>query len=339
MIPAEMKQPKPLVIRLRNFVGDVVLMVPTLQRLHDAGYDLRLVGKGWAGSLLAGHGWPVAAYAGTVTERVAQLARLRRAAEATDAGFSKRLNAITFPWSFSSALEMRLAGLRCLGHVHDGRSVLLKRSVHRSRSCHMMEVYWQLGNELLGHELSAPPWAELRVGAEQHALATRALRGQGVAPGYIVLSPFASTPEAQQARTWPPLRRFAAQTLPSFGRPIVICPGPGEEAVAARDFPGALRLEKLPLGTYAAVLQGAALVITGDTGPGHMAAAVGAPTLSLLGHTQPTRWGVLGPRARILRRHPAWPGEDEVLQTARELLLPLEASLSSPTDALVNAGE
>ena len=55
--------PTPLAVRLRNFVGDVVLSVPTLQRLSDAGFALHLVGKGWARPLLEGFGWPVQALA------------------------------------------------------------------------------------------------------------------------------------------------------------------------------------------------------------------------------------------------------------------------------------
>ena len=50
---------RPLIVRLRNWVGDVTLAVPMLQRLAAAGHDLQLVGKGWARDLLAGHGWPV----------------------------------------------------------------------------------------------------------------------------------------------------------------------------------------------------------------------------------------------------------------------------------------
>ena len=46
--------PRPLIVRLRNWVGDVTLGVPTLQRLADHGYALQLVGKGWARDLLAG---------------------------------------------------------------------------------------------------------------------------------------------------------------------------------------------------------------------------------------------------------------------------------------------
>ena len=47
---------RPLIVRLRNWVGDVTLGLPTLQRLADEGYALQLVGKGWARDLLAGHG-------------------------------------------------------------------------------------------------------------------------------------------------------------------------------------------------------------------------------------------------------------------------------------------
>ncbi|MGL5005205.1 MAG: hypothetical protein ACRDAM_19865, partial [Casimicrobium sp.] len=53
---------KPLVVRLRNFIGDVVLMIPALERLEAAGYELHCGGNGWATSLLEGHGWSVASY-------------------------------------------------------------------------------------------------------------------------------------------------------------------------------------------------------------------------------------------------------------------------------------
>ena len=40
--------PRPLIVRLRNWVGDVILGVPALQLLQSQGYELHLVGKGWA---------------------------------------------------------------------------------------------------------------------------------------------------------------------------------------------------------------------------------------------------------------------------------------------------
>jgi len=99
MILTGMSTRKPLVIRLRNFVGDVVLTVPTLQRMHDAGYELWIVGEERAASLLAGHGWQVMPYARTTRERVAQLRALRRATELLDPGFARQTSAITFSGS------------------------------------------------------------------------------------------------------------------------------------------------------------------------------------------------------------------------------------------------
>lgn len=50
----------------------------------------------------------------------------------------------------------------------------------------------------------------------------------------------------------------------------------------------------------AAVLQNAALLITNDSGPMHVAAALGTPVLALFGPTDPARTGPYGPRHRVL---------------------------------------
>ena len=54
------------------------------------------------------------------------------------------------------------------------------------------------------------------------------------------------------------------------------------------------------LSTLAAFLVGARLVIGNDSGPGHIAAAVGTPTLSLFGPTDPRIWSPRHPCGRIL---------------------------------------
>ncbi len=71
----------------------------------------------------------------------------------------------------------------------------------------------------------------------------------------------------------------------------------------------------------------AALFVGADTGPTHLAAAAGAPTLALFGPTPPGRFGPVGPRTAVLRESPAaynrssgrWPFED-VRDAARRLL-------------------
>ena len=312
---------RPLIVRLRNWVGDVVLGLPLLQRLHDAGYALQLLGKGWARDLLAGHGWPVQALADSARGRIAQLRGLRAQAQAHDAGFGRRLNALALPYSFSSALEMRLAGLRAVGYRDEGRGWLLARALPRSRSRHEMAVYWELGSALLGQPAPPPERVRLKLTPQHQAQADAVRARLGLRPGYLVLCPFAGGTFEKLDKSWPAFPQLAGRALPPLGRDLLVCPGPGDEqAQAARDYAGCRIATGVGLGAYAALLRDAALVIANDTGPGHLAAAVGAPLLSVLGPTDPARWGAVGPTVHLLRREAGWPTADEVLARARELL-------------------
>ncbi|HEX6018097.1 MAG TPA: hypothetical protein VFZ28_08345, partial [Burkholderiaceae bacterium] len=81
---------RPLIVRLRNWIGDVILGVPALQLLARHGYDLQLFGKPWAPALFAGYDWPVVVRDGALGARLGQLRAMRRAAAATDAQFDRR---------------------------------------------------------------------------------------------------------------------------------------------------------------------------------------------------------------------------------------------------------
>jgi heptosyltransferase II len=311
---------RPLIVRLRNWVGDVTLALPTLQRLSEAGFDLQLVGKGWAQDLLAGHGWPVHVLPQTLRERVQQLRTLRRAAVQQDAGFERRLNSLCFPYSFSSALDFRLAGLRALGHAQEGRSLLLGRAVTRPAGQHELAVYWQLGSSFLGHEAALPASLGLRL-AVQHMHQANALRVQhGIQSAYVVICPFAGGTWSNEDKTWPAFAEFVSQHLLAFKRQVLICPGPGEEALARGQFPSALCLPGVGLGAYAALLKDAALMISNDTGPGHIAAAVGTPLLSILGPSDPALWRAWGPNVTLLGGQGVWPAQSLVRQAVAQLL-------------------
>ena len=86
------------------------------------------------------------------------------------------------------------------------------------------------------------------------------------------------------------------------------------------------------------VLSHLSLFLSNDSGPMHLAAALGVPTLAVFGPTDPTETGPLGPRARFVREpvecSPCMLREcpidhrcmtrvsaDSVCQAARELLL------------------
>ena len=316
----------PLVVRLRNWVGDVLLGLPMLQRLSDAGFGLHLVGKGWARDLLAGHGWPVHALAATFGERWRLLRQLRECTqEARAAG--QHIDALCLPFSFSSALEFRLAGLHALGHAHEARRLLLARALPRAIEQHELATYWQVGDALLGASAPLPPQLGL-VLAPAHRAAARALRAaHGIDAAPIVICPFAGGTYDKQPKTWPPFADFVREELlplaAAASRRVLICPGPGEQSTARSDYPGALCLEGVGLGTYGALLAEAALMISNDTGPGHLAAAVGAPLLSVLGPTQAQRWGAWGPSVRTLGGDGHWATRSEVLAAVRaELAAP-----------------
>ena len=53
--------------------------------------------------------------------------------------------------------------------------------------------------------------------------------------------------------------------------------------------------------SMAAVLERLAVFITPDTGPMHLADAVGAPVVAIHGPSDPARWGPRSPRARVVR--------------------------------------
>jgi ADP-heptose:LPS heptosyltransferase len=109
-------------------------------------------------------------------------------------------------------------------------------------------------------------------------------------PGYVVVHPGASVP----ARAWPAWRcAQAVRALIEVGHRVVVTGSPAERdltasvaAGLARDLGGRTDLRGL-----AAVLAGARAVVVGNTGPAHLAAAVGTPVVSLFSPVVPAaRW-------------------------------------------------
>ncbi len=58
---------------------------------------------------------------------------------------------------------------------------------------------------------------------------------------------------------------------------------------------------RIDLVTLAAVLERAKLLLTGDTGPMHLAAALDVPLVAVFGPSDPGRWGPTSDRAVVVR--------------------------------------
>jgi lipopolysaccharide heptosyltransferase I len=114
---------------------------------------------------------------------------------------------------------------------------------------------------------------------------------------YAVLNVGAAWPN----KRWLPSRFAAvASALRSVhGLPSVVLWGPGEEALAREAAAGssgaATLLPQTSIADIAAIARGAALFVTGDTGPAHIAGAVGTPIVGIYGPTRPSRNGPWSP--------------------------------------------
>jgi ADP-heptose:LPS heptosyltransferase len=107
---------------------------------------------------------------------------------------------------------------------------------------------------------------------------------------YVVLHPGAAVP----ARAWPPRQcRLAVRALTAAGHRVLVTGGRHERALTAEvagtdgvDLGG-----RTDLAGLAGVLAGADALVAGNTGPAHLAAAVGTPVVSLFSPVVPAaRW-------------------------------------------------
>jgi ADP-heptose:LPS heptosyltransferase len=192
----------------------------------------------------------------------------------------------------------------------------------------------------LGLELpDGPVRPEIYLGPEDHDAAARALVeiGAEAAHPLVLLQPCSRDARLFARRTAPrewPAERFAelAAALAELGARVLVHADRLAERlrarrIRARSGGAATVLPRLPLRALAALCARADLVVSVDTGPLHVANAVGAPVLAILGPTDPALTGPVGPPERVAVVAPPRPGPCDapvaaVLEAARTLLAP-----------------
>jgi ADP-heptose:LPS heptosyltransferase len=185
------------------------------------------------------------------------------------------------------ALLLRLAGVPTIAAISEDYPGSLLDARHRvPDDIHEVERNLSVVGTL-GYRLPPGDGGELRI---RRAAPGATAASTGGHERYVVVHPGASV----QARAWSPDRHRELVTALSRTRRVVVTGGQGEEELCAFVAGGARRTSiatRLSLPELADVLAGADVVVVGNTGPAHLAAAVGTPVVSLFAPTvSPASW-------------------------------------------------
>ena len=284
-----------LLVRAPNWVGDVVLALPAVRDLRRAFPQARL----------------------TVLARpwVAELYGAVREVDAVEESRGHRLDALALrgrfdlsvllPNSFAAALVAWRAGIPGRwGYATDGRAPLLTRrcSVPPSVRGRSQVYYYRAMLEGLGLATEGPPDASLGCPEPWAAQAKGLLADEGP---WIGINPGAFYGTAKR---WLPERFAAVADLVArrLGARVAIVGGAAERplgaAIAAQLKAGALLLcGETTLASLVGVLARLRLLLTNDSGPMHLAAALGTPLVAVFGSTDRTETAPVGGAAAIVR--------------------------------------
>lgn len=282
-----------------NWLGDAVMAVPFMRALRRARPADSL-------TVLARPG-PAAVFRAEGSADGVLVAR-GFYTDVTALGRSRVDEAWLLPNSFRSALLLFLARVpQRIGYAADGRSALLTHAVRRpTGAAHQLRAY----DALLASRGIEPDTGPPRLPIPPHAgdRARRAFASAGLPGGapLVLLAPGAAF---GQTKRWP-AERFAelADHLAERGVLSGVVVGPGEERLGedvsrrAHHRPVVLGADLDPI-ELAALLAQARVVVANDSGPMHLAAAVGTPVVALFGPTDPGRTAPSGAPAAILDRY------------------------------------
>jgi heptosyltransferase-2 len=140
-------------------------------------------------------------------------------------------------------------------------------------------------------------------------------------PGFLAVHPGSGA----RRKNWPAERFASLVEQVADGRPFVLVEGPAdaEAAAPAARLPSVVHARELPPRVLGAVLARAGLYVGNDSGISHLAAAWGAPVITLFGPTDPAQWAPIGPRVRVMRAEDGKMESleiEEVVRAAREML-------------------
>ena len=308
-----MGEPGRILIRATNWIGDAVMSLPAVRavRTRFPAAHIALLARPWVADLYAAESSVDRIITYTPRSGFRDLgAKVRSAVALRREHFDC---AILFQNAFEAAAVARLAGVRdVIGYNRDGRRWLLSRPVPvpKSDEIPVHERFYYL--ELLrraGIISEFPDSEEIRLeGIENFAAAGQeAFAKIGVALPVIGVSPGAAYGTAKR---WIPERFVEASTKLAVEHGATVCLfGSASERGLCAEIAAAMgggievvnAAGETSLRQFMERAAACLLFLTNDSGAMHIASALGVPTVTVFGSTNPHTTGPTGKRARVVR--------------------------------------
>jgi heptosyltransferase-2 len=284
-----------ILVRAPNWVGDTVLSLPALRDLRRNFPSARL-------SVLARPAVADVYRAVAEVDAVRETRSFAADVESLRGAFDLGL---LLPNSFGTALQLQRAGVpERWGYATDGRGPLLTRRCKvKDEVRGESEVYYYRAMLAgLGLLVTAAPDVSLRAPEAWRDRARRVLEGEGP---WLGINPGASFGTAKR---WIPERYAAVADRLSrrLGLRPVVVGGAAELPVAqalaaAMQTPVQVLCGRTSLGELVGVLAELRLLLTNDSGPMHLAAALGTKLVAVFGSTNWRETAPFTTRARLVR--------------------------------------
>jgi heptosyltransferase-2 len=263
------------------FLGDVILTTPLLAALAARFGPVDVVTTPAAAALLEGH--PGVRRVIRYDKRGADRgwSGLWRLAAGLHRTGYRRVYLPHRSWR-SAALALLSGARERIGFGGTPAAITYTGVVSRPASGHEVERLLALA----GEGPDEPPPVSLAIAREEEAAADRWLAARGLEPGFVALAPGS----IWGTKRWPYYPDLAAR----LDRAVVVVGGPddaklAETVVAAAPGRGHSAAGALGLGESAALIRRAALLVTNDSAPLHLATAVQTPIVALFGPTAPAQ--------------------------------------------------
>jgi heptosyltransferase I len=204
----------------------------------------------------------------------------------------------------ASVASLGISARRRIGfdkaRAKDGQWLFCREQIEPANGPHVLDGFSQFAYQL-GCPQSPPVWPFV-IGPNAIAWAKQATASIG--PDYVVLCPAAS----KTYKNWTlDGYQTVIEQLQEKGIPVVLIGSPAAHEVAlAAELESRLRQGVLNLVGQSsleqlfALLKAARLLISPDTGPAHMAVAMGTPVIGLYAHHNPQRTGPYGQQQRVV---------------------------------------